>query len=71
MSKKNEIYGEVKITGEHIKNNKEMRAVLAKNNIVPEKLPVEEDIQKLQRNVNSEEENLAEASKRKTQRKLG
>ncbi len=63
--KQNNLNGEVKITGEHVKNNKEMRRVLAKNKIIPEKLPVEEDIQKLQQRVKSEEEKLAEDSKRK------
>ena len=69
--KQNNLEGELPITGEHVKNNKEMRRVLAKNNIIPEKLPAEEDIQKLQRKVRSEEENIAQTSKRKTQRKLG
>lgn len=68
--KQNDLNGEVKITGEHVKNNKEMRRVLAKNNIFPEKLPPEEDIQKLQKRVKSEEGKLAETSKRKMQRRL-
>jgi len=69
--KQNNLEGELPITGEHVKNNKEVRRVLAKNNIIPENLPAEEDIQKLQRKVRSEEENIAQTSKRKTQRKLG
>ncbi len=69
--KQNDLHGEVKITTEHVKNNEEMRRVLAKNNIVPENLPSEEDIQKLQRRVKSEEEKLAEASKTKIQKRLG
>ncbi len=69
--KQNNLEGELPITGEHVKNNKEMRRVLAKNNIIPENLPAEEDIQKLQRKVRSEEESIAVVSKRKTQRRLG
>ncbi len=69
--KQNDLQGEPNITGEHVKNNTEMRRVLAKNNIIPENLPAEEDLQKLHRKMRSDEENLAEASKRKTQRKLG
>lgn len=68
--KQNDLQGELKITGEHVKNNQEMRRVLAKNNIIPENLPPEEDIQKLQRKVKSEEKNIVEASKKKTQKKL-
>ena len=60
----------MKITKEHVKNNEEMRRVLAKNNIVPENLPPEEDIQKLQRRVKSDEGKIAENSKRKMQKKL-
>src|SRR3989338_491732 len=69
--KQNDLQGEAKITKEHVKNNEEMRRVLAKNNIVPENIPPEEDIQKLQKRVKSEEEKLAEASKRKMQKRLG
>jgi DNA-damage-inducible protein D len=47
--KQKNLEGEPKITTEHVKNNKEMRSVLAKNKIVPEELPPEEDIKKLER----------------------
>ena len=57
--KQNDLQGEVKITGEHVKNNKEMRRVLAKNNIVPENLPPEEDIKKLERRVKKDEKKIA------------
>lgn len=68
--KQNNLDGEVKITGEHIKNNAEMRRVLAKNKIIPETLPPEEDIKILQRRVQSEDENIADVSKKKMQKKL-
>ncbi len=57
--KQNDLQGEVKITGEHVKNNKEMRRVLAKSNIIPENLPPEEDIKKLERTVKKEEKKIA------------
>lgn len=63
--KQNDLQGEGRITGEHVKNNKEMRRVLAKNNIVPENLPPEEDIKKLERRVKKDKERLAFDSKRK------
>ena len=61
--KHKDLQGEVRITGEHIKNNQEMRRVLAKNNIVPEKLPAEEDIKKLERRVRKDKEKLVSGLK--------
>lgn len=61
--KQNDLQGEGKIIGEHVKNNKEMRRVLAKNNIIPENLPVEEDIKKLERRVKKDEKRIAESSR--------
>jgi len=68
--KQNDLQGEPKITDEHVKNNQEMRRVLAKNKIIPENLPPEEDIQKLQRIIKKDEQKIAETSKRKLQKKL-
>lgn len=66
----NNLQGEPDITGEHVKNNKEMRGVLAKNNIIPENIPPEEDILKLQRRVQSEDKSIAEKSKKRVQKRL-
>ncbi len=63
--KQNDLQGEGKITNEHVKNNKEMRRVLAKNMIIPEKLPAEEDIKKLERKVKKDEKEIANNSKHK------
>ena len=68
--KKEDIKGELPITKEHIKNNSDVRKLLAKSGIKPEELPPEEDIQKLQSKVKSEEQKLAETSKRKIQKRL-
>ncbi len=64
MKKKN-LQGEPKITTEHIKNNKEIRGVLLKNEIVPEKLPPEEDLKKLERRVKKNEKQLPNKSIKK------
>lgn len=61
--KQDDLHGEGKITGEHVKNSKEIRKVLAKNKIVPENLPPEEDIKKLERAVKEDERKLAFKSK--------
>jgi DNA-damage-inducible protein D len=56
---KNNLKGETKIKGEHIKNNQDVRKLLGKSGIKPEHLPAEEDIKKLQRKVKSADKNIA------------
>jgi len=56
--KKKDLFGENPITSEHVKNNQDVRDLLAKSNIKPEELPPEIDIKKLQRKVKSEEKNI-------------
>ena len=58
-TKKNNLRGEQAITGEHIKNNKDVRDLLGKSGIKPEALPPEEDIKKLQRRLQSEGKKIA------------
>lgn len=50
---------ESSISNEHIKNNKGVRKLLLDRDIVPENVPPEEDIKKLERRVNSETNNLS------------
>ncbi len=57
--KKENLDGEDNITGEHVKNNKKVRGLLVGSGIVPEQLPAEEDIQKLQRRVKKDEKKIA------------
>lgn len=45
----------VDISDEHITNNSEVRGLLLKRGIVPENLPPQEDIKKLERRVNSQD----------------
>jgi len=62
--RKDSLEGESKITNEHIKNNEKVRKVLLDDNIVPENLPPEEDIKKLERRVKSNEKKLANSIKK-------
>jgi DNA-damage-inducible protein D len=56
--KKNNLNGETRITNEHVKNNTDVRDLLAKNDIVPELLPAEEDIKKLERRAKAADKNI-------------
>ena len=63
--KKDNLQEEHKIAGEHVKNNTRIRKILLKDDIVPEELPPEEDIRKLERRVNKGERELTSQSKTK------
>jgi DNA-damage-inducible protein D len=63
--KKEDLDGENKITDEHVKNNKRVRGILIESGIVPEELPPEEDIKKLERRVKKDEKMIADSSKHK------
>ena len=63
-TKKNNLRGEPAITGEHVKNNKDVRDLLGKSGIRPEALPPEEDIKKLQRRLQSEGKKIAKDVKK-------
>ena len=58
-TKKKNLHGEQVITGEHIKNNRDVRDLLGKSGIKPENLPPEEDIKKLGRRIKSEGKKIA------------
>jgi DNA-damage-inducible protein D len=58
-----DIYGEIPITQEHIKNNEDVRDVLIRRGIKPEDLPPAEDIKKLERKVKSDEKKLTKSIK--------
>ncbi|MFH1126998.1 MAG: DNA damage-inducible protein D [archaeon] len=53
--KKEDLYGEPPITREHVKNNQDVRALLAKSGIKPENLPPGEDIRKLEQRSRSDD----------------
>lgn len=58
--KKQNLVGEQQIIQEHIKNNQDVRHVLAKSHIYPEELPAEEDIKKLEKRFKKENEQITE-----------
>ncbi len=62
---KQNLIGEHTISGEHVKNNKDVRQLLNKSGIKPEELPPEEDIKKLERRVSSSDKKLGIDSKSK------
>lgn len=62
--KSNDLQGENNITGEHVRNNKRVRKVLLEDDIIPEELPPEEDLKKLQRKVKSSEKKLEQNSRK-------
>jgi len=64
--RKNDLHGEPSITDEHVKNNTDVRGVLAKSGIKPEELPPEEDLKKLERRVRTEEKLISESAKKLT-----
>ena len=64
--KRDYLHTEAQITREHIKNNRDVRQLLARRNIVPEDLPAAEDVKKVERRVSSEERRLPKQTKRLT-----
>lgn len=54
-----DLQGEIAITDEHIQNNRTIREMLGQRGIKPENLSAEEDLQKLERKVKSQEKQLA------------
>jgi DNA-damage-inducible protein D len=56
--KQNDLASESAITGEHVKNNFDVRKLLKKRGIVPERLPAAEDVKKVERRLVSEQKKL-------------
>lgn len=50
--------GDIQISNEHIENNKAVRIMLHQRGVIPEKLPIEEDVKKTQRRLESEEKQV-------------
>lgn len=62
-TKEKGLSSEKSISTEHITNNSSVRKILLDREIVPENLPPEEDIKKLERRVKSEEKKLGKSAK--------
>jgi len=60
-----DLTGQTNIETEHIDNNLAVRNMLTQRGIVPENLPVDEDVRKLQRKLVSEEKKLMQGNKKK------
>jgi DNA-damage-inducible protein D len=60
--------GDNQITQEHIENNKAVRVMLRNRGVIPENLPIAEDVKKVQRRLQSEEKKVLKEVK-KTQSK--
>ncbi len=63
--KKRPLHGEMRITAEHMKNNRNVRSALTKSGVIPEDLPPEEDIQQLRRKVAKESGVLSSSALKK------
>ena len=57
------LQGEQPIAQEHIKNNSDVRKLLTRKNIYPEKLPPSDDVQKIGRKIKSENKKLEKTGK--------
>ncbi|MEK7172968.1 MAG: DNA damage-inducible protein D [Patescibacteria group bacterium] len=64
VKKDQTLQGEAPITHEYVKNNENMREMLAKSGIRPEALPSEEDTKKLERKLKSENKKLPKSAKK-------
>jgi DNA-damage-inducible protein D len=53
-----DMHGEAPITVEHVLNNSDVRELLGRRGVIPENLPAEEDVKKLERKVKSDERRL-------------
>ena len=67
--KKEDLYGEHKITNEHVRNNADIRKLLSKRNIKPEELPAEEDIKKLEKKIKKDGKKILGGSGKKVGKK--
>lgn len=62
-TKQDDLKSEPSITKEHIQNNSDVRQLLMKREIVPEQLPADEDVKKVERRLESEKKKLPKSAK--------
>jgi DNA-damage-inducible protein D len=62
--KQQDLRDESGIAREHVKNNRDVRKILTHRNILPEALPADEDVKKVERRLKSDEKRLVQASAR-------
>lgn len=68
--KKEGLLGEDQITEEHEKNNRDVRSLLSKSNILPENLPPEEDIKRLEKLMHNEKKKISNTVRSLPKKKL-
>jgi DNA-damage-inducible protein D len=59
-----DLKGDTQISREHIENNKAVRAMLKDRGVIPENLPIAEDVKKVQRKLESEEKKMLKEVKK-------
>jgi DNA-damage-inducible protein D len=64
-----DLTGQSKIEKEHIENNSAVRDMLNKRGIIPENLPIAEDVKKLQRKLDGDEKKILKDAKQKKKKK--
>ena len=60
--KQNDLSTEMRVIDEHVKNSADVRKLLVKRGIVPERLPAAEDVKKVERRLQSEQKKLPKDS---------
>ena len=61
--------GDTQITQEHTDNNKAVRAILRERGVIPENLPIAEDVKKVQRRIESDEKKILKEVKESHRKK--
>lgn len=59
-----DLKGDAQISKEHIENNKAVRAMLKDRGVIPENLPIAEDVKKVQRRLESDEKKVLKEVKK-------
>ena len=59
-----DLKGDIQISREHIENNKAVRAMLRDRGVIPENLPIAEDVKKVQRRLEGEEKKVLKEVKK-------
>ncbi|MEO6169222.1 MAG: hypothetical protein ABIO46_04530 [Chitinophagales bacterium] len=54
----NDLHGQEKISDEHVENNKAVREVLLQRGVKPEQLPAAEDVSKVKRRLESDQQKI-------------
>jgi DNA-damage-inducible protein D len=59
-----DLKGDVQISNEHVENNKAVRIMLKERGVIPENVPVAEDVKKIQRRLENEEKKVLKEIKK-------